>query len=157
MRAQRVRRRSRNATRSSATTMRAICNRLTFATSMVTESTERTRDLLTWIGVSMSTRKIATPADTQRRAIEATVHCLVEYGYSWTMTQRIQERRRFRWPAAPFPKPDMFVVATRTHRAAAGKSIPGGGRINRSRLVIELVFAITILREAISAPQYLGR
>ncbi|MEV6217467.1 helix-turn-helix domain-containing protein [Nocardia sp. NPDC051833] len=62
-------------------------------------------------------RRTVDPVQMRSRLVEATVSCLVEFGYARTTTLRVQQRAGVSRGALlhHFPsKPDMFVAAVRS-------------------------------------------
>ncbi|NEW35431.1 TetR/AcrR family transcriptional regulator [Nocardia cyriacigeorgica] len=105
----------------------------------------------------VTSRKI-DPIEMRRRLTEATVQCLVEFGYAGTTTLRVQDRAGVSRGALlhHFPsKADMFVAAVqrvaeqqaRDIRAALAQGDPTEDRVR---------FAISVLRSAMSGPLYLA-
>lgn len=105
----------------------------------------------------MATRKI-DPGAVRRRVVEATVECLVEYGYAGTTTQRVQVRADVSRGALlhHFPsKPAMFLAAVQhvgeqqqlAIREAAERTVTGPDRVD---------FAFSVLHDAMSGPLYLA-
>ncbi len=103
-------------------------------------------------------RRTLAPAETRRRLIEATVSCLVEFGYSGTTTQRVQDCAGVSRGALlhHFPrKPDLFVAAVlhvaEQHGARMRELLadgPGSGD--------QVVFGISVLLEGMSGPLFLA-
>lgn len=105
----------------------------------------------------MSARKI-DPTEMRRRVIDATVECLVSYGYAGTTTQRVQDRAGVSRGALlhHFPsKADMFVAAVQ-HVARRQEAEIRAAAAQDPPLSDQLDFAISVLRRAMSGTLYLA-
>lgn len=106
----------------------------------------------------VTARRTVDPVEMRRRLVEATVSCLVEFGYAGTTTLRVQQRAGVSRGALlhHFPsKPALLVAAVRSvaeqqgvrMRALVEEREPGPDRVR---------FAIDVLREGLSGPLYLA-
>ncbi len=102
-------------------------------------------------------RRIA-PEQMRQRLVDATVECLVEFGFAGTTTQRVQTGAGVSRGALlhHFPsKSDMFVAAI---RSIAESQVQRMRRLAEERPPDsdQVAFAVSVLRQAMSGPSFLA-
>lgn len=105
-----------------------------------------------------SPRRAPAPAAMRSRLIEATVACLVEFGYAGTTTQRVQDRAGVSRGALLYhfsSKSDLFVAAidaVSDQQTSRIREIAAA----RTNKVDRVSFGIAVLREGMSGPLFLA-